>query len=98
AQRDDIFSSQTIRHAGGQVESRVANDSRRAGRPNQSSGIAEQTSRSATPPPPHGVRSRNVARDGFLQRHRKLFTAFVWPATGIEALHDCRFFSERPPR
>ena len=43
----------------------------------------------------HGVRSRDVAGDGFLQRDRKLFAPSFRPTTWLETVHVARFLPER---
>ena len=58
---------------------------------------AGQIARSATPENAHGIRSRDVAGDGFLQRHRKLFATPLRPAAGVETVHASRFFPEGFP-
>ena len=92
-----FLSGETIRHAGGQIESRSHHDPGRTGRPNQAFGIAKQVARGATPQNAHGIRSRDVAGDGFLQRDRKLFAPSFRAAAGFETVHVARFLSERFP-
>ena len=70
-------------------------DSRRTGRPNHRAGIAKPAARSAASQNAHGIRSRDDAGDGLLQRDRELFAPSFRPTTWLETVHVARFFPER---
>ena len=59
------------------------------------SGRAGETARGAAAENAHGIRSRDVAGDGFLQRHRKLFATSLRSRAWLEAIHACSIFSRR---
>src|SRR5207237_10339178 len=94
AERDNVSSGETIRDAGRQIESRPRLDPERARSPDRGTGIAEQAARGPAVENADGVRSRDVAGDGVLQRDRKLFAPSLGPDAGIEAVHAPRFFPE----
>ena len=66
----------------------------RAGPADRPTRITGEIARGATPENAHGIRSRDDAGDGFLQRHRELFAASLRPPAGLEAIHTARFFPE----
>ena len=59
--------------------------------------IAEPAARGAAPEDAHGIRPRDDAGDGILQRDRELLAASHRPAAGLEAVHPARFFPEGFP-